>query len=65
MGIETCCPITIINIIKFCCVLYIIAYLSKALYYNCNLKLEDRTLDISEQIYPFQEFRNYVQFIKY
>jgi len=32
----------------------------KALHYNCNLKLEDLILDISEQIYQFQEFRNYV-----
>jgi len=28
--IETCCPNTIINIIKFCCVWYIVVYL-----YNC------------------------------
>jgi hypothetical protein len=43
----------------------VLELIAKALYYNCNLKLEDRTLDISEQIYPYQEFRNYVQFIKY
>jgi len=39
--------------------------IAKALYYKCNLKLEDRTLDISEHIYPFHEFPNYVQFIEY
>jgi hypothetical protein len=41
----------------------VLELIAKALYFNCNLKLKDRTLDISEQIYPFQEFRIYVQFI--